>query len=108
VQFGTWIGNLYCASTPEKVSNLPSLTAAVSNTRYQASLLVVASNGELWAWDNGRTPDPGGTSPTTTTARRLNFGNVRAIAAGQDHELILRTDGTVWGRGDNTYGQIGR
>lgn len=108
VQYGTWNGNLRCTDTPAKVSELPSLTAAVSTTRYQAALLVLATDGQLWTWDNGRTTDPGGTSPGTITARRLNFGNARALAAGRDHELILRTDGTVWGRGDNSYGQIGR
>jgi alpha-tubulin suppressor-like RCC1 family protein len=32
---------------------------------------------------------------------------VIAIAAGEYHSVALKSDGTVWAWGDNTYGQIG-
>ena len=32
---------------------------------------------------------------------------VRAVATGGKHSLVLRTDGTVWVTGDNSFGQLG-
>lgn len=33
--------------------------------------------------------------------------NATAISAGREHALFLRTDGTVWSWGQNTWGQLG-
>ena len=35
------------------------------------------------------------------------INNVKKIACGQIHTMIIREDGTVWGCGDNNYGQLG-
>ena len=38
----------------------------------------------------------------------LNWGNqIKAVASGGKHSMYLRADGTLWGTGDNTYGQLG-
>jgi alpha-tubulin suppressor-like RCC1 family protein len=40
----------------------------------------------------------------------MGFGqaqDIKAISAGSDHSIILRSDGTVWTWGDNSYGQLG-
>jgi len=34
-------------------------------------------------------------------------GSVRAIAAGNQHSLFLKTDGTLWAMGQNLFGQLG-
>src|SRR5262249_56532026 len=34
-------------------------------------------------------------------------GAYTAIAAGGGHTLALKSDGTIWAWGDNTYGQLG-
>ena len=34
-------------------------------------------------------------------------GKVKAIAAGSEHSLVLKKDGTVWATGYNEYGQLG-
>ena len=41
---------------------------------------------------------PGGTG---------NLTGVTAIAAGGQESLALKSDGTVWAWGDNTYGELG-
>jgi alpha-tubulin suppressor-like RCC1 family protein len=35
------------------------------------------------------------------------LSGVVAMSAGWDHSLALKTDGTVWAWGDNTYDQLG-
>lgn len=32
---------------------------------------------------------------------------VTNIAAGDGHSLFLKSDGSLWGMGDNQYGQLG-
>jgi alpha-tubulin suppressor-like RCC1 family protein len=35
------------------------------------------------------------------------YAGFKSTAAGGNHSLILKTDGTLWACGDNTYGQLG-
>ena len=35
------------------------------------------------------------------------YAGIMNISAGGHHTLILKTDGTLWGCGDNSYGQLG-
>jgi alpha-tubulin suppressor-like RCC1 family protein len=39
----------------------------------------------------------------------LNSGAqpVTQVAAGNDHNLFLKSDGSLWGMGNNQYGQLG-
>ena len=38
---------------------------------------------------------------------RLFAGDVKAIAAGYYHSMVLKTDGNVWVTGENNNGQLG-
>jgi len=54
--------------------------------------------------------DTGGLTDTTT--RSVSVGpalltDVQSVAAGSDHTVALKTDGTVWAWGRNSYGQLG-
>ncbi len=40
-------------------------------------------------------------------AKLYGMDNVRAISAGHFYSLFLKNDGTVWGLGNNEYGQLG-
>src|SRR5205809_1040837 len=69
-----------------------------------ALLLVLALAGALLAAATA------GNAPTTDSALPVSVGGlseVTAIAAGTDHSLALRADGTVYAWGDNTTGELG-
>ena len=36
-----------------------------------------------------------------------NLTGIIAISVGQTHAMALKSDGTVWSWGDNTYGELG-
>lgn len=73
--------------------------------------LSLNSDGTVWAWgDNsegqlGNNNEDLQTSPTPVQVN--NLSNVVAVAAGGAHSLALKKDGTVWGWGNNEFGQSG-
>lgn len=80
--------------------------------------LALDQNGKLWSWGddtNGQLGrgDPALCPGSTTNRCRLDIGqisgldNIVAVSAGYRHTLALRADGTVWGFGLNTNGQLG-
>ncbi len=81
--------------------------------------LALKSDGTVWAWginEEGQNGVPGGLTfydgPYTTNYRNTpvqveGLDSVVAIAAGSDHSLAIKSDGTVWAWGDNRYGELG-
>ena len=89
--------------------------------------LVVQEDGSIWTTGHNNHGQLG----DGTTADRMTFVRVRfidenaanmwtargnalshlrgaqAVAAGVDHSMVLRRDGSVWAAGGNNYGQIG-
>jgi alpha-tubulin suppressor-like RCC1 family protein len=43
----------------------------------------------------------------TNRPEQIVASNVVAIAAGEEHSLFLKSDGSLWGMGNNEYGQLG-
>jgi alpha-tubulin suppressor-like RCC1 family protein len=72
--------------------------------------LVVKDDASLWSWGGngsgqlGDTDDPAGRA---APAASPVMTGVVSVAAGDRHSLALKEDGTVWGFGDDTYGQTG-
>jgi alpha-tubulin suppressor-like RCC1 family protein len=73
--------------------------------------LFLKSDGSLWAMGNnfygelgnGLLYDPLGTN----LPEQIVTSNVTAVAAGYDHSLFLKSDGSLWGMGRNDSGQLG-
>ena len=70
----------------------------------------VKTDGTLWTWgynnlgqlgDNTRTQK---SSPVQTIAGGTNW---KQVTCGQYHTVAIKTDGTLWTWGINTYGQLG-
>ena len=70
------------------------------------------ADGSLWVWgrnDYGQLGN-GTTSASITASSPTRIGtsnNWVRIAAGNNHALALKSDGTLWAWGDNFYGQLG-
>ncbi|WP_103560901.1 RCC1 domain-containing protein [Actinomadura rubteroloni] len=96
----------------------PNLRAVVSYLRGGLAVgsshaISVRNDGSVWAWGLNSSGQLGnGTTVNSTSGVQVSglSGVVRApgaVAAGQNHSLAVRADGTVWAWGANGSGQLG-
>jgi alpha-tubulin suppressor-like RCC1 family protein len=88
-------------------SNAKAISAGSS-----AHSLILDTNGTVWAagqYSRGLGDGKTGTTKAQTTFQKIEeLGNtVTAISAGNNHSVILKSNGTVWAAGDNASGQLG-
>ena len=72
--------------------------------------LALRSDGRVFGWGRNNYGQLGRGNVTFReylSAPVQNLTGVVAIAAGMDHSLALKSDGTVWGWGRNSFGQLG-
>ncbi|MDL2288569.1 hypothetical protein LJC32_04225 [Oscillospiraceae bacterium OttesenSCG-928-F05] len=74
-------------------------------------IMMVKTDGTLWSKGSNYNGALGlGSSEflnQTTYLQVPGIDNVRAVACGEAHTLVLKTDGTLWAFGDSTHGQVG-
>ena len=74
--------------------------------------VILKNNGTLWGCGHN-TNYPFGLGQQDMdnklifTQITINTDNVKSVYCGSDYTLILKNDGTLWGCGNNTYGQLG-
>ena len=71
---------------------------------------ILKNDGTLWAcgYNNyGQLGLRDTNDRTIFTIIGFNSGDIRKIYCGCDYTIILKNDGTLWGCGDNQYGQLG-
>lgn len=105
-------GQLGDGTTTAKVLpvQVTGITSAVAISGNSESSYAVGSNGEVWAWGRGFVPmsPPGPKLSYTSIATRLAVpGIARSIAAGDQHVVVLMTDGRVFALGSNAFGALG-
>jgi alpha-tubulin suppressor-like RCC1 family protein len=84
-----------------------NVTAAAAGEEY---CLFVKSDGSAWGLGNNSLGGLGLTNlanAAATEPTQIPLTNVVAVAAGFGHSLFLESDGSLWGVGDDTEGQLG-
>ncbi|OXM84982.1 cadherin-like beta sandwich domain-containing protein, partial [Paenibacillus rigui] len=100
-------------TSPAKIQNLEDITEISAGAYHN---LALKGDKTVWAWGYNGTGELGQvTSVTynhipTQVVGELNsgFSDITSIAAGADHSLALKQDGTVWAWGSNELGQLGQ
>lgn len=112
----TWGGNLVGQlgdgsttdrSSPAQVIGLSGVIAVGAGERHT---VVLKSDGTLWAWGSNSQGQIGdGTLIDRWTPVQVggSLTGVTSLAVGFHHNLVIKSDGTVWGWGRNNNGQLG-
>ena len=102
-----YAGCISPCSTPTRVTGLSNVLAIAAADWHS---LALRSDGTVWAWGSNASGQLGYTGcffPCPTPTQVPGLSNVVAISAGGTHSLALRSDGTVWAWGKNSYGELG-
>ena len=95
-------------TTPVQVSGLSGVTVIAGGNDHT---IAMKSDGTVWAWGHnsyGQLGDGTATNtPRTTPVQVIGLSDIADIAGGEWHTIALKSDGTVWTWGDNTYGELG-
>lgn len=90
-----------------KIYEFESPVTAISSGEYHSLILLANGNvygiGSNWRYQLNLPQREASESPVLIP----NIKNIISIACGDDFSLFLHRDGTVWGCGDNEYGQRG-
>jgi alpha-tubulin suppressor-like RCC1 family protein len=93
----------------------PAQVGTASYTQLAAGYdfdLALRQDGTLWAWGRNTSGQLGnstgiGTDDATPTPTQVGADLYTQLAAGAQHSLALRTNGSLWAWGNNFYGQLG-
>lgn len=101
------IGSFESSITPLQVVDL---TGVVSISAGGSHAIVAKGDGTLWTWGNNNSGQAGdGTIGTSSNIPSIvpESANYIKVAAGGNHNLALKNDGTVWAMGSGTTGVLG-
>jgi uncharacterized repeat protein (TIGR01451 family) len=94
--------------TPAQVPNLSGVTAIAAGGSHA---LALKSDGTVWAWGFGGHGQLGNGTMTEQQFEPVQvsgLSGVKAIAAGSSYSLAVKSDGTVWGWGENDLNVLGQ
>jgi len=101
-------------SSPVQV---PGTTWALVSGRYRGGL-ATKTDGTLWVWgrnDNGDLGQNQASAQLTDVSSPVQIPGTTWPTSNDDHlsgsmnfNTVIKTDGTLWGWGDNAYGQLGQ
>ena len=101
------------ATTPVGVYAANLITAVAIEAGSQHSL-ALDPYGSVWAWGNNVSGQLGNRTQTASLlpvqvniSTGAYLSDIVAVNAGSNHSLALKSNGTVWAWGDNSYGQLG-
>ncbi len=97
------------SSTPIKINSLSGIVD-ISASAGDLHFLALKNDSTAWAWGDNQFGQLGdGTIVTKPTPVKVNsLSSIVAVSAGgAPHSLFLKSNGTVWGCGNNSNGQLG-
>ena len=92
---------------PMQVAGLTNVIAVAAGGWHTVAL---KADGTVWTWGSnrwGQLGDGGAVDTRYVPEQIAGLTNVMAVAAGGDHTVALKADGTVWAWGSNGWGQMG-
>jgi len=76
--------------------------------------MAIKTDGTLWGWGRNNSGQVGNGNTTTPQNRIVQVGTTNgtagnwvAVSCGSEHTVAIKRNGTLWGWGYNTYGQVG-
>ena len=88
-----------------------SISADINNQPPQWWALLVTTTGQLWSYGYNNSGQLGNNTTTTNNTAPARVGtltNWKDVTTGTyESSLAVKTDGTLWAWGNNTYGQLG-
>jgi len=115
-----WIGQLGHGDPDEYWSLVPLRVVGQGGSGYLSSVKAIAcgythmvalkQDGTVWTWGSNQYGQLGNGSAagySLTPVQVTSLTDVKAIAAGWDHCVAVKNDGTVWAWGRNNNGQLG-
>jgi alpha-tubulin suppressor-like RCC1 family protein len=106
-QWGFKEGTNNIGAVPSKVRGIHHAVAAGAGSLHA---LALRQDGTVWAWgsnDRGQLGSGAIGERRDTPGQVAGLSGVVAVAAGDNHTLALKQDGTVWAWGANQYSQLG-
>jgi len=106
----------FCKSTENYDKVIPQFLFSYSYVTISAGVthvVALKADGTVWTWGINLSGKLGvGTSISSScvpvqVSTLTDMNPIKAIAAGNNHTLALKGDGTVWAWGENYYGQLG-
>lgn len=92
--------------SPVQVANISQMVATAAGFKFTMGL---KNDGTVWTWGHnnmGQLGDGTNTGTKLVPYQVPGLTNVVDIAAGYEHAVILKSDGTVWAWGRNDYHQV--
>jgi len=101
-------GRVIATNKPVQAIDIEEVVAIASGNCFTVAL---KQDGTVWTWGLYFYYDPIENVDIAMTSTqpvcKEGIEDVKAIAAGSDHVVALKEDGTVWGWGSNFAGQLG-
>jgi alpha-tubulin suppressor-like RCC1 family protein len=97
--------------SPIQVKGLSNIKEVKAGLEHSVAL---DNEGRVWIWgeniSNGEKIINGSDNEATdliSTPIQVSISDVKVVTAGRDFSLALKNDGTVWGWGEDTFGELG-